>query len=157
MLWILLPFALGAGMFVLIRRRQRKLGITAWHTKWKALPKERRRRIWSAVKQGRALPDPEDAALAVEAIDAASTNPLTPHRRSIRLLLDVGLPVVLVALLLIPVGGDVRRLFASAWPLLILFAIGPVIRVATRGRFAALQRARDLNAQVAASAGREPD
>ena len=41
--------------------------------------------------------------------------------------------------------------------LLILFAIGPVIRVATRGRFAALQRARDLNAQVAASAGREPD
>jgi len=63
----------------------------------------------------------------------------------------------LVALLLIPVGGDVRRLFASAWPLLILFAIGPVIRVATRGRFAALQRARDLNAQVAASAGREPD
>jgi hypothetical protein len=108
------------------------------------------------MKQGQALPDPEDAALAVEAIDAARTNPLTPRGRASRLLLHVGLPVVWVTLLLIAADGDVTRLVVDAWPLLILLAIGPVIRVLTRGRFAALQRARDLNAQVAAAAVREP-
>jgi hypothetical protein len=139
-------------MLVLIRSRQRKLGVTAWHTKWKALPKERRRRIWRAIKQGQALPDPEDAALAVEAIDAAQTHPFTPRRRSVRLLLNLGLPVVWVTSLLIAAGGDVRRLVVGVWPLLILFAIGPIVRLVTRGRFADLQRARELNAQVATAA-----
>jgi hypothetical protein len=156
MLWILLPFALAAGMYVYIRSRQRKLGVTAWHTKWKALPKERRTRILSAVKQGQALPDPEDAALAVEAIDATLTNPLRPRGRASRLLFNAGLPLVAVTLLLIAADGDLTQLVADAWPFLILLAIGPAIRLLTRGRLAALQRARDLNAQVAAAALREP-
>jgi hypothetical protein len=146
----LMPIALGPAMFAFIRHRQRQLGVTESHVRWKALPKERRRRIWSAVKQGQALSSPEDAALAVEAIDASQRNLLTPRRRGPRLLLDLG-PILWLAFLLSEAHADVKRLVIYGWPVLILLALGPTIRFVMRGRRAALQQARTRNEQVVAS------
>jgi hypothetical protein len=153
MWWYAYPLALGAGMYLFVRHRQRRLGVDAWQTKWKSLPKERRKQIWSAVKQGRALPDPDDAALAVEAIDASTVNPLAPRRRSLRRLL-AWTPLVALAFLLADAHGDVRDLVVYGGPLLIFSVIGPIVDLLLRDRYAALQRARELNAEVALSAGR---
>jgi hypothetical protein len=154
MWWYLYPLVLGVGMYLFVRHWQRKLGVDAWRTKWKSLPKERRKRIWSAVKKGRALPDPEDAALAVEAIDASMTNPLEPRRRGLRRFLTLA-PLAALAILVANAHGDVRDLLVYGWPLLLLVALELVGPLILRGRPAAIQRARELNAQVAASASRD--
>jgi hypothetical protein len=154
MWWYAYPLVLGVGMYLFVRRRQRKLGVDAWQKRWKSLPKERRERIWSAVKEGRALPDPEDAALAVEAIDARTTNPLEPRRSGLRRLLAL-VPLVALAFLLADAHGDVLDVIVYGWPLLLLVALELVGPFVLRGRLAAVQRARELNAQVAASSGRD--
>jgi len=46
-----------------------KLRGDEWTRKWRALPREQRRRIVRAVARGEAVVDPRDAALAVELID----------------------------------------------------------------------------------------
>jgi hypothetical protein len=137
-------------MFVFIRYRQRRLGITEWSKRWKALPKARRRRIWTAVKRGQAASSPDDAALAIAAIDATQ-NLLRPSRPGSRLLLDIALPILWLALLLGRAHGDVKRVVIYGWPILILLTAGPTVRIAVRGRRRAFEQARALNEELIAS------
>jgi hypothetical protein len=49
------------------RRGRRRVGNDEWVQRWKSVEPDRRRRIGRAVRAGRAVDDPRDAALAAEA------------------------------------------------------------------------------------------
>ena len=105
-------------------RRNRQTGYQSWYyTRWRKVDRERRRRILRAVRQGEAVEDPRDAALALEFIDAQQR--LTEksfHGASwtIRLhILLLGALAVSIAV----VRPDVKLIAFSLLPLAYLLAI----------------------------------
>jgi hypothetical protein len=72
--------------------RQLRAGeVRAWRDRWKAVERRRRRRVARAVRRGRAVEDPRDAALAVALADAT--------RRHVRVLHGGGAGWLFAALL----------------------------------------------------------
>ena len=68
--FFLIPLGFGVYMFFSLRRRSRHTGFPEWQKRWKNVDRARRKRIVRAVNAGRALPDPEDAQLALELIES---------------------------------------------------------------------------------------
>lgn len=150
-MWMTIALAatMGGLMYVYLRFRMRRGGVDERWRRWRALPRERRRRISRAVREGRALADVEDAQYAVALVD---------HSHAVRGFLQFRSPwkrtalhLCLAALILAPVVHDWRGLIASL-PLIVLVLVPHFVRLLTRGRRERMEEARRLNEQVVSAA-----
>ena len=126
-------------------RKQRRTGYRAWYYgRWKKVDRARRRRIARAVRRGKAVSDPRDAALAVEMIDAQQKLTNLTDRSGWKQGLHYAFLAVFVASVAIPSRGNLRTAGLALLPLILLTAM----HFAARRLRARADWAREKNEQL---------
>ncbi|MDP8911790.1 MAG: hypothetical protein M3M94_06980 [Actinomycetota bacterium] len=123
-----------------------------WREEWQALPRDRRERIESAVRQGKAVDDDDDVSLALALIDH-SERFLGGFIRPRAVVLEAALaPALVLAARSVGIGWRLTLVFAGGIGagFLLTLAMSPFLKREIRR----LRAARAANAELAARAMR---